>query len=205
MICRLTGRLIAVSDTSAVLDLGGVGYECLVPASAVGELRALSGNEVTLFTVQYLEGNPAGSHFTPRIIAFLSASDREFFNTFVKVKGISTRKALRAMALPVASLAAAIENADPAALAGLPEIGKKTATQIIHDLGGKMAGFLLASSTPLPVSELTEPQRTALDILVQWGDKRADAQRWVSAAVDADPSLTHADEIVRAAYRMKGT
>ncbi len=203
MICRLTGRVTNVSAEAVVLDLGGVSYEVLVPASAYGELHRLIGNELTLFTVQYFEGNPAGSHLIPRLIGFLTETDREFFNLFTKVKGISIRKGLRAMSVPAHQLAAAIEQGDARLLTSLPEIGKKTATQIMAELQGKLQHFVEPSAAPLPMAEMTDAQRIAVDILVQWGDRRADAQRWVAAAVEAEPRLTEPDAIVRAAYKVK--
>ena len=203
MICRLTGRIAAVREDAVVLDLGGVGYEVMVPALALADLQRLAGNEITLFTVQYFEGNPAGSNLIPRLVGFLVESDREFFNLFTKVKGISNRRALRAMSVPSHQLAAAIEHGDARLLTSLPEIGKKTAAQIITDLQGKLQRFLAPSAAPLPAAELTGAQRVALEILVQWGDRRADAQRWIAAAVAADPTLAEPDAIVRAAYRAK--
>lgn len=203
MICRLTGRVATVAEDAVVLELGGVSYEVLVPTSAVGELGRLVGNELTLFTIQYFEGNPAGAHLTPRIIGFLSEADREFFNLFTKVKGISIRRSLRAMSVPVYQLAAAVEHGDQRLLTSLPEIGKRTAAQIITELQGRLQRFLQPSAVPLPAAELTDAQRVAVDILVQWGDRRADAQRWIAAAVQADPQLTEPDAIVRAAYRRK--
>jgi Holliday junction DNA helicase RuvA len=205
MICRLTGRLAGVSEDAIVIERDGLGYEVMVPASAALELQRLAGNELTLFTVQYFEGNPAGAHLIPRLIGFLSESDREFFTLFTKVRGISHRRALRAMSLPAHQLAAAIEQGDARLLTNLPEIGKKTASQIIADLQGKLLRFLQPSVAPLPVAEMTAAQRIAMDILVRWGDRRADAQRWVVAAVEADPALKEPDAIVRAAYRARET
>ena len=203
MICRLTGRVASVTAEAAIVELGGVGYEVMVPASALADLGRIVGGECTLFTIQYLEGNPTGSHLVPRLIGFLHAPDREFFNLFTKVKGISMRRALRAMCVPVAQLAALIEQGDARALTGLPEIGKKTAAQIIAELSGKLVAFLEPSAAPLPVDELTDAQRVAIDILVQWGDRRADVQRWVAEALRVEPGLNEPDAIVRAAYAAK--
>lgn len=203
MICRLSGRLERVGDGAIVLALGGVGYEALVPAAAVPDLARRQGEEVTLFTIQYLEGAPTGAHFTPRIVAFLTESDRAFFRQFIRVKGVSIRKALRAMECPVHQMAAAIERSDTAFLTALPEIGRKTAGLIISELAGKLQAFLAPSAAPTPLCELTDAQRIALDIMVSWGDRRADAQRWIAAAVDGDANLKEPDEIVRAAYRFK--
>jgi Holliday junction DNA helicase RuvA len=203
MICRLTGRVSGVAEESIVIEREGIGYEVMVPASAAADLRRLVGNELTLFTVQYFEGNPAGAHLVPRLIGFLSETDREFFSAFTRVRGISYRRALRAMSYPAHQLAAAIEQGDVRLLTSLPEIGKKTAAQIIADLQGKLLGFLQPTAAPLPAAEMTDAQRVAVDILVRWGDRRADAQRWVAVAVEADPSLKEPDAIVRAAYRAK--
>jgi len=203
MICRLTGRIVSVGEQAALVEVGGLCYEALVPASSLPELGRLVGEELTLFTIQYLEGNPTGTNMIPRMIGFLREADREFFNAFTKVKGISIRRALRAMAVPPHHLAAAIQNGDVATLTNLPEIGKKTAQQIIHDLRGKLDRFLIETAAPMPVHELTDVQRVALEILVQWGDKRADAQRWIAQVVETTPDLAQPEDIVRAAYRIK--
>lgn len=203
MICRLTGRLIAVADQAALVEVGGLCYEALVPAATLPELERLVGEEITLFTIQYFEGNPTGTSMTPRLIGFLRAADREFFNEFTKVRGISIRRALRAMAVPPQQLAAAIQHDDVATLTGLPEIGKKTAQQIVHDLRGKLDRFLIETAAPTPVHEMTDAQKVALEILMQWGDRRADAQRWITAAVEDDRTLGEPEDIVRAAYRIK--
>ena len=203
MICRLTGRIVSVGEQAALVEVGGLCYETLVPVSSLPELERLVGEEVTLFTIQYLEGNPTGTNMIPRMIGFLRETDREFFNVFTKVKGISIRRALRAMAVPPHQLAAAIETGDDRLLSTLPEIGKKTAAQIITDLRGKLDRFLIETAAPLPLREMSDAQKVALEILVQWGDKRADAQRWIATAVENDPDLREPDAIVRAAYKIK--
>lgn len=203
MICRLTGKVVRVDAETAVVDAGSLSYEVMVSTATAGDLARLVGGEASLFTVQYFEGNPAGAHLIPRLIGFLSPADREFFTLFTKVKGISNRRALRAMGLPVHQLAAAIERGDVRLLTTLPEIGKKTAAQIVSELQGRVQRFLEPSAAPVPMAEMTEAQRVALEILVQWGDRRADAQRWIAAAVQADPSLAEPDAIVRAAYRAR--
>ena len=203
MICRLTGRLLSVGAQAAVIDTGGLCYEVLVPAAALADLQHLCGEEITLFTIQFMEGNPTGTTLIPRLIGFLSEADRAFYDLFVKVKGISMRKALRAMSVPVHQLATAIEHGDERLLTSLPDVGKKTAKLIVADMRGKLDAFVEPHAAQVPVAELSDAQRIALDILVQWGDRRADAQRWVTAAVDADPKLESPEDIVRAAYRCK--
>jgi len=203
VICRITGRVAGVAEHAVQIERDGLCYEVLVPTSSFADLQRLTGNDVTLFTIQYLEGNPAIGNLIPRLVGFLAESDRAFYHELLKVKGVSTRKALRAMAVPAHQFAAAIENGDERFLAGLPEIGKRTATQLVAQLRGRVQSFLAPTAAPMPVGELTDAQRVALEILVQWGDRRADAQRWIAAAVESDSGLDGPDAIVRAAYRVK--
>lgn len=194
-----------MNASSVVIERDGLGYEVLVPASAVAELERLMNETVTLHTMEYLEGNPTGTHFIPRLIGLLSEADRDFLQLFTRVKGISTRKALRVMTIPTHQLAAAIEDGDTTLLSSLPEIGKKTAAQIVADLRGKLSAHIGESARTPVAAEMTDSQQVALGILVQWGDRRADAQRWIAAAVAKQPELVEPDEIVRAAYRTKQT
>lgn len=204
MIARITGQVLEVADESVIIDVGGIGYEVMAPASSLTELGAHRGQTLTLHTIQILEGNPAVGNLAPRLLGFLTTDEREFFKLFTRVKGISHRRALRAMCLPIAQIAAAIEHGDARPLTALPEVGKKMAAAIIAELQGKMQPFVLAAPRGVPTAApLSDVQRVAVEILVQWGDRRLDAQRWVSAAVDADPKLDTPDAIVRAAYRVK--
>lgn len=203
MICRLTGRVEHVGENAVQVSVGAVCYEALVPAVDIGLLERLRGQEISLHTIEYFEGSVAGSHLIPRLIGFVRPADRDFFQLLVTVKGISNRRALRAMSVPAHQLAAAIENGDVASLTSLDEIGKKTAQQIIAELRGKLDLHLLKEAAPLPLRELSEAQKVALEILVQWGDRRADAQRWVAEAVEQNPELRDPQEIVKAAYRVK--
>jgi Holliday junction DNA helicase RuvA len=204
MISRITGRLLSAGEMSAVVEIGGLCVELSTPRSADGDLAQLVGGEVLLHTVFYLEGNAVAANFTPRLLGFLTEVERDFFTQFTRVKGVGMRKALRAMSVPAHQIAAAIEAGDERALTALPEIGKKMAAQIVTDLRGQLARFLTApTAIAAPIRALSDAQRVAMDILIQWGDRRPDAERLVAAAVEAEPTLQEPDQIVKAAYRLK--
>lgn len=202
MKCRITGRLVEVGEQSIVLDTGPIAYEVLVPRIAADELRPQQGQEITLRTMEYLEGNPVMGQLVPRLVGFPQTAQRTLFDQLVRVKGMGVRKVLRAMAAPVAQIAAAIERGDERYLSKLPEIGKRTATQIVAELRGKLPA-LAEETESTPAVELTQPERLALDILVSWGDRRSDAEGWIAAARRAHPDLAAPEEIVRVAYRIK--
>lgn len=201
MIARIRGTLTEVGDAAAYIAVDGLTYEVLVPAFARGELPAI-GALIDLHTIYYLEGGPAVANLVPRLLGFPQIADRELFLALTRIRGVSSRKALRAMQAPTATLAAAIERGDEAFLTSLPEIGKKTAAQIVSELRGKL-GALAATRASAPIASGSPAQSLAVDVLVTWGDRRADAQRWVEQAVTEAPELAEVDDMVRAAYRVK--
>jgi Holliday junction DNA helicase RuvA len=204
VIAAISGTLIRMAGQTAVIDTGGLAYEVLVPANAIGKLECLLGTELTLQTVMLLDGNLASGSVVPRLVGFLNEADRTLFTLLTRVRGISTRKALRAMQAPTNQIAAAIQTGDAKLLASLPELGQKSAKLIIDELRDEVAP-LTDRSAPAPTDEpeLSDVQRVAVDILTQWGDRRPDAQRWVRAAVRDNPELNQPEDIVKAAYRYR--
>ena len=186
MITRITGQLEEVSSTSAVVSVGGFWYEVLIAACDVGKLSSRIGREIVLHTIHTIDGDPARGQVTPRLIGFLAEGDREFFRTFTKVKGIGVRKALRALVRPISEVAAAIENKDAKMLVALPEIGKRTAEQIIAELHGKLGEFAGDYSAD-SVSQAGEAQKIspaaaeAIAALVQLGKNAPTRWRWSTA------------------------
>lgn len=210
MIARIDGQLEAVADGAAMVRAGALVYEVLVPAFDQMRLAASVGEPVSFHTLHYLEGQGQGSSFWPRLIGFASPEDRTFFELFTTVKGIGNRKALRALQLPIATVAEAIANRDLATLQSLPEIGKKTAESIVLELKDKANRFLGATSITEPkpsdraaASKSGRVRADAVAVLVQLGEARPVALTLVERALTADPTIDSADALVTAAFRLK--
>lgn len=206
MIVRLTGTLLEVNEDSVVVEREGVAREVLVPGFSIGELAAHRGKVVTLHTIEMLEGNANAGHLVPRLLGFLHAEDKLFFSRFVSVKGIGPRKALKALTEPVRRIATWIEGGETSSLGKLPGIGKRAAELIVASLKGRMDDLALPGETEAisEAVELSRAQRDALEVLVAWGDPRAEALRWLERAGQLHPELDSPDEWVRVAYRVKG-
>src|SRR5271163_2148262 len=100
MIVRLSGKLDFVGDDCVHVTLGDMTRELLVPAADIPFLQTKIGQPVTFFTLEYIEGNPSFGGLAPKMLGFLRNEDKEFFDLFTTVKGIGTRKALKALAIP---------------------------------------------------------------------------------------------------------
>jgi Holliday junction DNA helicase RuvA len=205
MIVRLTGTLADVHEDHVVLERDGLAREVLVPQYAVGELAACRGREMTLHTLEYFEGNQASGNLVPRLVGFVYPDDKRFFTRFISVKGIGPRKALKALAEPVARVAAWIRSGDTRALARLPGIGSRTAQLIVAELQGKIDEFAFGGelTSTEALAAWTREQRDALEVLVAWGDPRPEAERWLQRAAQLHADLIGPDQWVRAAYRIK--
>lgn len=205
MIVRIRGTLSDVNEESIVIDRDGEAREVLVPPCAIGELAAHRGQQVTLHTMEFYEGNQASGHLVPRMLGFLHPEDRLFFTRLLNVKGLGPRKALRALTEPVRRIAAWIEAGDAQALTRLPGIGKRGAELVVASLRGKMSDLAIGGSSTdgTGAAKLSEAQRDAIEVLVAWGDTRPDAERWIERAGQLQPDVQSADEWVRVAYRIK--
>ncbi|MHC5109321.1 MAG: Holliday junction branch migration protein RuvA [Planctomycetota bacterium] len=206
MIVRITGTLCEVGEDAVIVERDGLAYEILVPRFAVAELAANRGNSVMLHTMQFYEGSMTSGPVLPRIVGFLHPEDRRFFLRFTEVKGIGVRKALKALSEPVRRVGSWIESGDTRSLSSLSGIGKRAAELIVASLRGKLAEFAVGEVVgegSAPVSELTDAQRDALEIMVSLGDARPDAARWLERAIQLNPDMGSADDLVRAAYRVR--
>ena len=207
MIVKLSGKLEYVGADCVHVALTGGGdltHELLVPSADVPFLQTKIGQNVTFFTVEYIEGNASFGQLAPKMLGFLRVQDREFFDLFTTVKGIGTRKALRALALPVGDIARAIALKDTRTLSSLPSVGKRMAETIVAELHGKVEKFVMGTSAgEAPVAALPDYEQTAVEALVKLGERRPDAENWVKRAVQVDPALKDPQKIIRAVYQLK--
>src|SRR6478736_4995417 len=143
MITRITGRLVALQSDAAIIAAGAFEHEVFIPEFVRRQLQGKIGEEISLRTIEYLEGNPGRGNLTPRMIGFASDAEREFFDAICSVDGVGVKKALRAMVRPVREVAVAIEEQDLKQLSALPGIGSAMAERIVAKLRRKMAKFAL--------------------------------------------------------------
>src|SRR5580693_10424340 len=134
MITRITGVLNRVLDEEVRLQVGPLEYQVLVAEFVRRQIQGRVGQELTLHTSDYLDGNPMQGRVVPRLIGFLSEAELDFFDLFCTVDKVGTRKAMKALVRPVKEIADAIQRQDAKWLTTLPGVGAATADQIIATL-----------------------------------------------------------------------
>jgi len=182
---------VTVSEGRAQIEVGPMVIDVLVPGSDVDALNRRQGQHVEFHTMLVLEGVGQGTSMVPRLLGFASAHDRAFFELFTTVKNIGHRKALRALQMPAADIAAAIARRDTATLVSLPEIGKRTAETIIAELSGKVdnyldsGGSISAPGDPAMSSMLSD----AIAMLVALGERPDIARQLAERSMSKNPEL----------------
>src|SRR6266571_3298900 len=143
MITKITGLVNRVLDEEIRLQVGPLEYQVLVPEFVRRILQDKLGQELTLYTSHYLDGNPAHGRMVPRLIGFLAEAEQEFFDLFCTVDKVGVRKAMKAFVRPIKEIADAIQRQDNKWLTTLPGIGPATAEQIVATLRRKVTKFAL--------------------------------------------------------------
>jgi Holliday junction DNA helicase RuvA len=203
MIARIEGKLVRLDNDTALVQVGAVGYEVMLPGYCINSLSDKIGSDIVLCTMEYYEGSPGGGNLIPRMVGFLNTSERDFFTKYTSVKGIGIKKGLKSLSIPIATIASAIENGDDKILMSLPSIGTRMAQQIIAELKGKLQIFAAAETSSTAAAGFKPFQAEALEILIAWGEKRNEAMELVELACKRHPSVKSAEELVPLVYRLK--
>ena len=172
MIGMLTGRVESVETDTALIDVGGVGYEVRMSATDLSRLHA--GQDTRVFTYMNLSQDAITLH------GFLDRDAKKTFLQLIKVSGIGPKVAQSLLStLTPSQLAHAIADNDATALA------KKGAQKIILELKGSIdlsqieGASAQAATSKSPVDTGTEQ---VVEGLISLGWRQQDAQQAVAEA-----------------------
>ncbi len=206
MISCLSGTVIAFEEDASrmVIDVGGVGYEVLLPMFVMRSLTDQGrkvGDPITLQIYYHVsERQPR-----PLLVGFNSEFEKRFFEKLIDVEGIGPAKAARAFVFSVSTVANAIEDGDAKVLERMPGIGARAAQKIIATLKEKVAEFALLKdegydSVPKMIRRKGITDET-IEVLTGLGYKRAEAKAKVDEALERQPGIKDVEELIRDIFR----
>jgi Holliday junction DNA helicase RuvA len=200
MIGYLEGKLLKINEERILLLANQVGYEILLPTFVYHALQSKQiGDPIALFIYYHqTERQPK-----PVLIGFHLEAEKEFFQQFISVDAIGPLKAAKALSLPIADIAQAIESGDLDTLNRLKGIGARSAQKIIASLKGKMSKFALIRREEQPAGRQAEDFiKPVLEVLIdQLGHKPADAKRMINEALKRDTGITSPEALFDEVYR----
>jgi holliday junction DNA helicase RuvA len=213
VLTRIRGTLLSVSDEIATLLIDPFEIEVLISEHTRRTIQTRLGEVVSFDTVFYIEGGAMTSRLLPRLVGFLSAIDREFFEIFCSVDGVGVRKALRAMVRPVREIARTIEEQDLKQLSTFPGIGEATAERIVAKLRRKVGKFALiisqhqgdgtapSETNGAPENALPDVIRDTYSALLSVGHNESQAREAIDRVLSGKKKFKSVADMIEAIYQ----
>lgn len=192
MYAYIQGILDEIEGQHVIIDVKGVGYRILVPASILHRLPAC-GEMVKLYTYFHVRED------IQELYGFLDKEEKQFFEKLITVSGIGPKVATGMLsAISANQLAVAIVTGDIKLLCTAPGVGKKTAQRIILELKDKIDKDSIAPQEGVAVqsNQWKNERMEALEALQALGYPAADAERALAGLDGEDTS-----ELIRLALK----
>jgi Holliday junction DNA helicase RuvA len=157
MIGLLRGKLVDKRPNQVIVDVGGVGYQVLVPLSTFPGLGVLHAEATLLIHTHVREDQIS-------LYGFLTAREKQCFEMLISASGVGPSLAMKILSgMGVDDLVPAIRKGDLAQLVRIPGVGRKTAERIVVELRDKLVAVDVAETgKPATRSQLESDVASAL-------------------------------------------
>ena len=195
MIVQLTGTLVEVLPSYAVLDVNGVGYELGLSTTTSSSLPPAGTSGVTLFVRMVVREDAV------ELYGFASREERALFDQLRAISGVGPKLALATLStFAPAQLAAAVIAEDIGRLAQIPGVGRKKASRLLVELSdvfSKNADLrgLVGLSEPAAAASAAKARSAdadALEALLSMGFTTQEATIALDGAADAGATTVEA-------------
>ena len=193
MIARLSGKLAVKNPDEIIVDVGGVGYQVLIPLSTFYELPE-RGESLSVLIYTVVRENAI------ELYGFLTAQEKAVFKLLLGVSKIGPKLAQNILSgISAEDLKTAIISGDILKLNAIPGIGKKTAERIILELKDKVPKAEAAGQevTALPGDIFDD----VLSALLNLGYRRTASERAVKRAINEAGRDANLEEVLRLALK----
>lgn len=193
MIAHLVGEVTEKLETSAIIDVHGIGYEVILTQ---GDLDAFNlGSKVKVYTYHALREN------SEELYGFSSLAAKRLFELLISVNGVGPKAAINILSLGVPEeVRNAIANTDATYIAKATGVGKKSAERVIVDLRDKVGLPSKYGSSDTGLSFGTAQQNDeALDALIALGFPLKEA---TAALAEVNPDMS-VEERIREALKQR--
>ena len=144
MIGKLKGKVDAIGEAHAIIDVNGVGYEVQCSARTLRSMEL--GQDVSLTIDTHVREDAI------RLFGFKSEVERSWFRMLQQIQGVGAKVALNALGtLSPHELASAIALGNWSAVEQTPGVGRKLAQRIVLELKDKAPALgvgIAAGPTP---------------------------------------------------------
>ena len=180
MITYIDGKLAEKHPTRVVIDVGGLGYEVLIPLSSYDRLPR-KDQSCRLLIHDYIRED------THTLYGFADEEERRMFRLLIATSGIGPKLALSALSgMRVQELKNAVLTGDVKRLCSISGIGRKMAERIVVDVKDKLdPAEALEAGAGVGVDTTT---RDAVLALIALGFKQEEARKMIATASEKSES-----------------
>jgi len=200
MIARLEGLLIERTPTRVVIDVGGVGYEALIPLSTFSRLPD-EGKIVALRIHTHVREDAF------LLFGFATELERAAFGLLLHASRVGPKLAQTILSgIDAETLVRAIQRGDVTTLRSVPGVGAKLAERIVVELRDRVAELVElgadVEARPAPKHSGGDARRSELvSALVNLQTPRPKAERVAEDVVEERGPESPIEELVRAALQ----
>lgn len=189
MIAYLSGKLFEKQANSVIVDVGGVGYEVIIPLSTFYELGEV-GADVQLRIYTHVRED------TLQLFGFKTERERELYLKLISVQGIGARSGISMLSgMSADEIIVAIRTDNVVRLTAIPGVGKKTAERLVIELRDKISSLLRDSGGTTadegrPDVTVDAVYEDALSALINLGYQRVAAEKALKQVVQEGTEMT---------------
>lgn len=193
MIVQLTGTLVEVMPTHAVIDCRGVGYELGISALTAQALPAVGTSGVTILTRLIVRED------AQELYGFATREERALFDQLRAISGVGPKLALAVLStFTPAQLATVVVTQDAGRMAQVPGVGRKKASRLLVELSDVFSKNIelkqlvgLTDALPVPKESVRDvPAQEAADALLSMGFTSAEVALALEGAAEAGIAST---------------
>ena len=190
MIAYLSGKLLEKQATSVIIDVGGVGYEVIIPLSTFYELGEVNSN-VELRIYMHVREDAL------QLFGFKTEREKQLYLKLISVQGIGAKSGISMLSgMSADEIIVAIRTDNLARLTSIPGVGKKTAERLVIELRDKL-NELSSSSVEQRAFGASQPSDSAdavyddaLSALTNLGYQRNAAEKVLKQAVQEGTEMS---------------
>jgi Holliday junction DNA helicase RuvA len=200
MIVALRGVYRGRAHEGIIVEVGGVGYEVLLPPIVEQALGDLSDGVPLDLRIAY---HATRDQPVPVLFGFTREEEKQFWELLKSMPRVGPKSAARAMVLPINRIAQAIQEGNRQLVDSLPGISAEGAEKLIVSLRKRVAPFAALEETTPPTAPASDEElsRLAVDLLVEMGIKRPEAARDVARLLGERPDLRSVEDLVMEYFR----
>lgn len=193
MIAYLSGKLLEKQATAVIVDVGGIGYEVMIPLSTFYDIGEV-GSDIQLRIYTHVVLQPATNI---QLFGFKSEREKQLYLKLISVQGIGAKSGISMLSgMSADEIIVAIRTDNLARLTSIPGVGKKTAERLVIELRDKLNDLssgavqeTLAASgqQAVPADAVYED---ALSALTNLGYQRNAAEKTLKQAVQEGTEMS---------------